>query len=216
MALVRVLCMAAIALLCALAFATTASAHARYKTSTPDKGEVLAAAPARVTITFTEEIQKVSGTYGIDVTKDGGGPVTAGPATVDDADRTKLSVPLQSTLPDGRYIVTWNNVSDDDRDPAKGAFSFYISTQPSAADLAADKQLETIGAEDETPTDETPGTTVATPVATSQPSVPPPTATTKKDDGGNGMTITIVVIAAIIAGAVVGFAGWTVMSRRRS
>ena len=43
----------------AILLVSTASAHARYKSSIPATGDVLAASPARVEITFTQEIQKV-------------------------------------------------------------------------------------------------------------------------------------------------------------
>ena len=97
---------------------------------TPGKGEALTASPARVEIEFTQEIQKISGSYSIQVVKDRGLDVTAGPAVVNDADRHKLSVPLKDSLTPGRYVVNWANTSDDDGDPATGAFSFYLNYAP--------------------------------------------------------------------------------------
>ena len=135
-----------------------AFAHARYKSSTPGTGEAITASPAQVEIEFTQEIQKIAGGYGIQVVKDRGLDVTAGPAMVNDADRHKMSVALQPDLTAGRYVVNWTNTSDEDGDAAKGAFSFYLNYQPNAVDLANDAQLATVGFEDVTAEA---GTTVA-------------------------------------------------------
>ena len=134
----------------ALVMASPAFAHARYTGSTPGKGEVVATAPARLEITFTEDVQKVSGTYAIDVAHDRGASVISGAAAVDEADRSKVSVALQPGLTAGRYVVNWKNVADGDGDPATGAFSFYIGKQPNANDLENDQQLEAVGFEEET------------------------------------------------------------------
>src|SRR4051794_37076629 len=91
-----------------------ALAHARLKASTPGAGEILQDSPTQVDITFTQNVQKVSGTYDLTVGRDGAGSVTSGGAALDNDDRSKLSVPLQPDLPPGRYVVNWKNVSDDD------------------------------------------------------------------------------------------------------
>jgi methionine-rich copper-binding protein CopC len=218
----------AVALTVVLSPAAPASAHARYESSTPSKGEVLATGPAEIEITFTQEIQKIDGTYSIDVVKDRGLSVTAGPAVVNDDDRRKLSVPLQGGLPDGRYVVNWTNVSDADGDAAEGAFSFYINYRPNAVDLENDAQLEAIGAEEEeTPRsdqtatvqpDSTPsgeGTAPArdTPEPRATSGVPGET-TDDNDDGGNA-AIWIAVGAIAIVAAAVGV-GWFLISRRNA
>jgi|CXWL01.1.fsa_nt_gi methionine-rich copper-binding protein CopC len=199
---------------------TQAYAHAGYKSSTPSPGERLADGPAQVEITFTQDIQKLGGTYGIEVVKDRGLDVTAGPAVMDDGDRTKLSVPLQPNLLDGRYVVNWKNVSDEDGDPREGAFSFYVGDyEPNTVDLANDAQLERIGAEeDETPSnEEPPSATSETPASTAPaaktaaatapiPSTPGDTDNTAGDDSSNTTLIIIVAgVAAVIAVAAGGF-----------
>jgi methionine-rich copper-binding protein CopC len=93
-------------------FAATASAHARFKSSTPGKGEVVQTSPSQVEIFFTQAVQKVSGTYGIEVARDRGAAVTTGPAVIDENDRTHMTVQLQPNLTPGRYVVQWKNVSD--------------------------------------------------------------------------------------------------------
>jgi methionine-rich copper-binding protein CopC len=126
----------------ALALIGSASAHAPYDSSTPAKGAVVATPPTSVVINFQEDIQKTAGSFGVTVTKDVGGSVTSGTATA--SGDAQLSVPLQSGLTAGRYVVNWNNTAADDGDPLAGAFSFYISDQPTAAQLAADQQLASI------------------------------------------------------------------------
>lgn len=209
-------------------------AHARYKSSVPSAGEVLAASPARVEITFTEQIQKVSGAFSIDVGRDRGAAVTSGPSIIDDDDRTKLSVPLQPGLEPGRYVVNWKNTSDDDGDPAEGAFSFYINKQPNAVDLENDRQLTQIGFEDVTATAaaggatptmtsaSTPaaGTTTAAgatraPATTSAATTTPTISAAKGDEGGGDNTAIYVVVALAVAGAIAGLGAWRFLSGRR-
>ena len=204
------------------AFATVsdAAAHARYASSTPARGEVLSASPAQVELTLTQDVQKVSGTYGMDVFLEPGGGtpstenVTAGPAEIDDANRSIMRVALQPALAPGRYVVHYHNVSDADGDPFEGAFSFYVGVEPSEADLAADDALAQAEGE-ETPTPAPDATTtppdIETPGASST-AVPPGE---EGSDGGNGNTTTIIVaIVAIAAGAGLGFVAYRYLRGR--
>lgn len=202
-------------------------AHARYKSSTPAKGEIVPISPSAVEITFTNDIQKVAGTYDLQVNKDRGPSVTSGSATVNDDDRSKLSVALQPELTPGRYVVNWTNVSDEDGDPAEGAFSFYIADYtPTTVDLANDAQLELVGAEEgETPsTGDTPVSSGDTPssaptsVRTSGATSTATSGAEAGDDGddgdGNG-TLIVIVVVAVAAGAVAAVGGF-LLTRRRS
>lgn len=188
--------------------AIVASAHAQYVSSTPAKGEVLGTSPSQVSIVFTQEVQKISGTYGISVHDAAGNEHRSAPASLDDADRTRMSVPLQPDLPAGRYVVSWTNVSDADGDPAEGAFSFYVGVEPTEADLAADAEL---AAEDEQPTP-----AVSSPVASDTPGSPAPADVPDGggDDGG-GSGIWIAVIAAAVGAGAGFFAVRWLMARRR-
>ncbi len=158
----------------------------------------------------------MSGTYSIEVERDRGASVNAGPAVVDDADRSKMSAPLTPNLTPGRYVVHWNNVSDDDGDAAEGAFSFYVETQPTAIDLENDAQLELIGAPDETPSaSETsqPAATAASPSAAGSPTGALATATatssSSSDGGGNNIGIFIGMgVAAVVVIVGGGAALW--------
>lgn len=210
-----------------LALPSTASAHARLKSSTPAVGEVVQTSPNLVVIMLTEDAQKVSGTYGITVTKDRGPDVTAGPTVLDDTDRSKMSVPLQPDLAPGRYVVEYKDVSDADGDPFNGAFSFYIQTQPTAVDRANDAQLAQIGAEEGTPgTDAsasagTPGAAPTTRAATA-PATGAATAvatadsSSTSDNGGSNTGRNIAIAAAIVVAlAVIAGAGWFAFLRPR-
>jgi methionine-rich copper-binding protein CopC len=225
----RLLIPIATAILAVMILPSTVSAHARLKSSTPVVGEVLQAAPTQVVITFTQEIQKVSGNYSIRVNRDRGQDVTAAPAVVDDTDRHTMSVQLQPDLVAGRYVVNWHNVSDEDGDPLDGAFSFYLQTQPNAVDLANDAQLAQIGAP-ETPsadtsaTSETPAASApaggatsppATSAATTQQPAVTATASSSGSSSSGGSNTTVYVIIAVLAVATVGAAGaWWVFTRR--
>ena len=202
----------AISVLLAVGTAHTALAHSRYKSSTPGIGEIAQDSPPQVDITFTQSIQKVTGTFDLSVARDGGGSVTAGAPVLDEQDRSKLSVPLQPNLPPGRYVVNWKNVSDDDGDPAEGAFSFYIRTQPSSTDLANDRQLAQIGVEEETPPA---NAATARPGATGSAPSASPTATGSSSSGGGsntGLFIGIGVGAAIV---LIAGGGWFTFMRNR-
>jgi copper resistance protein C len=192
-----------------------ALAHARYKTSTPSVGEILQDSPAQVDITFTQNVQKVSGTYGMTVEQDGGGSVTSGPAVLNDQDRTQMSVQLQANLSPGRYVVNWKNVSDDDGDPLEGAFSFYIRTQPTAADLASDQQLAQIGAEEETPAANGTPAATARPGATSSAPSASPTATASSSSGGSSNTGLFIGIGVAVGVVLIAGGGWFTFMRSR-
>jgi methionine-rich copper-binding protein CopC len=173
---------------------------------------VLSASPSQVSITFTQDVQRITGTYGIDVTGPGGTSATAGAAVLNDEDRSIMTVALAPDLASGRYVVRWRNVSDEDGDAASGAFSFYIGIQPTAADLAADAALEDVG-QDETP--EVSPTTASQATPALSPTRAPPSAEGNDDDGGNAVAVTVAVVA-VIAGLAVGFFGVRWFRRRRA
>ncbi len=187
----------------------TAWAHAEYDSSTPASGAVVATAPTSVVITFKEEIQATAGSYGITVTDSSNASATSGPAVTDSSDATKLSVPLKSGLADGRYVVRWNNTSSDDGDALNGAFSFYIGTQPTSADLAADQELAAIEENAlATATAEAAGS--ETPAAAASPASAPssqPSATSggalpttgDGSSGGDGWKLTALAVFGLIA-----------------
>ena len=121
------------------ALASVAFAHARYASSTPAPGQTLSASPAAVTITFTEEL--AAGSTG-SVTDASGATVSTG-AAIDANERTRLSVALKPSLPNGVYKVSWHSVSADDGDELDGSFFFGVgvpapstATAPNPAGIA--------------------------------------------------------------------------------
>jgi copper transport protein len=124
------------AALCAAALlvgggAAVALAHADYRGSTPASGSVVPAAPARVTVTFSEDVRPAGSS--LIVYAPDGARADAGDGRVDTAtaDRDTMLVTLRSGVGSGTYTVDWVTVSADDGDRAAGRFSFSIGA-PSA------------------------------------------------------------------------------------
>ena len=105
-------------------WAASASAHANLASSDPPAGATLDAAPAAVTLIFTEppdpEISSVAvlNAAGAEVQQGGVRPVPG--------DRRSLRVALLPDLPDGVYTVSWSVWSITDGHPSGGAFAFGI------------------------------------------------------------------------------------------
>ncbi len=109
------------ALLAGLAGAAPVSAHAALIGSTPQQGAVADKAPARVTLTFSEQIALSDGA--IRVLDPKGKRVDTGKAA--EVSGTTYAVPLHSGLPDGTFTVAYQVVSADSH-PVAGAFTFSI------------------------------------------------------------------------------------------
>lgn len=132
-------------LLCALAplgfWADSALAHARFDHSMPSPGEVLSASPSRVDIFVVQDLRKVTGADQITVTGLDGSRVDDGATVVDDNNRRHFSVGLLPHLPQGRYLVNFKTISDEDGETDHGQFAFYIGVQPTVQQKAEDQQL---------------------------------------------------------------------------
>jgi len=195
---------------------TVADAHARLDESTPAVGEVVQASPTQVSIKFTQEIQKITGTYGIDVVDGAGTEVTTAEAILSDDDRRIMTVEVPPSLPAGRYVVEYKNVSDEDGDDFEGAYAFYVRRQPTPEELALDEAL--IGEEDEpTPTAEAANTPTAGAEETraAAPTSTPPIDDSDDDDTGGNITL-VLVIGAIVLVALLVIGGFFLLSRRQA
>ncbi|WP_326598128.1 copper resistance CopC/CopD family protein [Streptomyces sp. NBC_01803] len=106
--------------------ATPAAAHASLTGSTPADGEVVATAPAQVTLTFSEQVALSDDS--IRVLDPRAERADTGDVT-DEGDDTH-AVALRPGLEDGTYTVAWQAVSADSH-PIAGAFTFSIGA-PSA------------------------------------------------------------------------------------
>jgi methionine-rich copper-binding protein CopC len=110
---------------------TAVFAHAEPAQVKPGLGANVATAPSQVEIVMTQEMARRAGGNDIDVLDASGNEVTTIAAVIDNGDRRKLSVPLPSELPPGKYSVKWKTISADDGDPAEGEYVFtYDPSKP--------------------------------------------------------------------------------------
>jgi methionine-rich copper-binding protein CopC len=110
----------------AMAAATVASpfaaAHASLKSSNPEAGATLTAAPKEIALTFNEKVEEAFST--ITLADGEGKAITADKAKVDAANPAILR--LESpTLAAGSYTVTWA-VAGHDGHRRKGDFKFTV------------------------------------------------------------------------------------------
>jgi len=123
------------------AAADRALAHAHYSHSQPSIGQVLTTAPASVDIFTDSDMRKLAGANVISVAGPDGSQVDDGNTVVDDANRQHFSVGLKSSLPPGRYVVSFKTLSDADGDIDGGKFAFYVGAGPTDAQKAQDASL---------------------------------------------------------------------------
>lgn len=111
---------------------SSALAHADLVSSNPAAGARLAAAPATITLVFSEEL-KPEGNL-VTVTDASGAQVDAGDTALDlnDPGRVSLTVSLKPSLGDGAYTVNWTNASTDGH-AETGSFSFTVGAAAAAA-----------------------------------------------------------------------------------
>jgi copper transport protein len=107
----------------AVGAAVPASAHAMLERTSPGADSVVARAPERVDVTFSEAVTLVPGAVRV---YDGGlREVDTGAATHPDGDPNSAVVDLPAGLVGGTYTVTWRVVSADSH-PVSGGFRFSI------------------------------------------------------------------------------------------
>jgi methionine-rich copper-binding protein CopC len=102
--------------------ASAAWAHAFLDHATPAVGSSLSAAPAAVSIWFTQELEPAFST--VEVVDQSGNRVDAGDAKVDTTDATILRTTLKPLLP-GMYKVAWRVLSVDTH-TTEGTFYFRV------------------------------------------------------------------------------------------
>ena len=101
-------CASLIALgLAALAVPTAAYAHATPVNVVPADGAVLAGAPARIVVSFNDDVRVAPGNAAV---RNGGGSILGGKPSVHGS---SLVLPLRARLGKGAYSVRWSAVSDD-------------------------------------------------------------------------------------------------------
>ncbi len=196
---------AAVATACVISLAAlTAFAHADYDRSFPARGDVVAEAPERVEVFFTQDVIKREGAFYVRVFDDAGTQVSEGDGAVNDDDRRNVNADLPPALGPGRYIVEWKTTSDIDGDTDDGAFCFYVGVEPTAEQEAECAEFEdqlppTPTRVDDQPTDPTP--TVAAPSDDS-------------DDDGSSLGLIIGIAVAVVIAVVVAGGGFVWLGRR--
>lgn len=100
-----------------------ARAHANFDHAEPGPGAMLNAAPALVTIWFSEELQPEQSWIHV-LTSDGARVDLDDSALLPDSE-TALAVDLQPGLPPGTYTVSWQNLSQDG-DGLAGSYQFMV------------------------------------------------------------------------------------------
>ncbi|MFH9061096.1 copper resistance CopC/CopD family protein [Streptomyces coeruleorubidus] len=135
---VRTVVLLLLAAACALlAGAAPASAHAAVTGSDPAQGAVVDKAPARISLTFSEQVA-MSGDS-LRVLDPEGKRVDAGePSAVSG---TTYAVRLHSGLPDGTYTVAYQVVSADSH-PVAGAYTFSIGAPSKTSVTVSDQATD--------------------------------------------------------------------------
>lgn len=119
------------------ALSGAASAHSTLTGSDPADGAVVATAPQRVTLTFSEQV--ALGDDSIRVLDPSGGRADTGELRdLCSGSVVKYGVDLRDGLPEGTYTVAWQAVSADSH-PISGAFGFSIG-KPSATKVVLPRQ----------------------------------------------------------------------------
>lgn len=113
--------------------APAASAHAAFVSSDPADGATLAAAPASITMSFTEPPDPDLSS--MTVLEAGGAVVETGPLRRGAGARS-LEVVLPGDLSDGVYTVSWVVVSEADGHLTPGVFAFGVGVEPGEVQAA--------------------------------------------------------------------------------
>jgi copper transport protein len=111
----------------AISGATPALAHATVVGTDPAESSRLQSAPAKVTVTFSEDVSVGAGF--LKVVDNKSNIVSQGDAKTDGRN---VSVPLKSGLGDGSYIVSYRIISADSH-PIDGAYAFVVGDGPLVA-----------------------------------------------------------------------------------
>jgi methionine-rich copper-binding protein CopC len=173
------------ALLGVLVLTSVAFAHAAYERSTPTPGQVLTTPPTRVEIFTKQDMRRQAGANVLTVADERGTRVDTNDVAIEDANRRHMTVGLRPGLPAGRYVVSFQTLSDEDGETDKGSFAFYVGSQPTDAQKAQDAQLQLT------------------------------TASADGDAGSSSLPLIIAAIVVVVLIAAIGIGGWLVFRNRR-
>ena len=114
------------ALVVAVMIVSPAFGHAAPERFNPSPGAVLESAPVRVDGFYTQDIRREQGASFIHVFDEHGQRVDAGDVVINDDDRRHMYVGLEPDLPEGRYLVAWQTLSDEDDELDGSCFLFFV------------------------------------------------------------------------------------------
>jgi methionine-rich copper-binding protein CopC len=110
--------------LAAAGFATGVLAHALLDHASPGVGARVAASPAEIAISFSQQI--VAGFSGATLAAADGGLVPLGKAAVAADDPRTIHMPVGRALKPGTYVVEWHAVSVDTH-RSSGSYRFTVA-----------------------------------------------------------------------------------------
>jgi len=119
----KMLAVSVLAIAAVLSLTGLASAHAHRDHSTPGANQVVTTSPDKLDLSFTEELKQVQ----VDVFNSKGDAVQSGPAVIDPADATHVTVPLKAGLPVGTYTVRWQALSVDGHSSSE-RYTYTVTT----------------------------------------------------------------------------------------
>ncbi len=173
-----------LAALLAVLLVATASGHSEPERVFPGSGAVLVEPPAEVVLVMTQELLRQAGANDIDVVDAQGHEVTEVAASIDNADRRRLSVPLPAGIPPGDYTVRWKTLSAEDGDTAEGSYAFTFDPKGPAAAGTEVVRESLLG-----------------PTATATPAAYEPVGSQEGDDGVSWVLVVAVGVAMFVIGA---------------
>ena len=124
-ALVRLVCVALLAMAVVSIGAAPASAHADFVSASPDPGSGLPQAPGAVVMKFSEPV--IRDLSSIQVVGPAGETATEGPTLAVEGDPSAMKRRLGLLAP-GQYTVRWTTVSPLDGHTLRGTYTFGIGT----------------------------------------------------------------------------------------
>ena len=122
-----------------LAAIATVLGHAAPERFDPAPGAVLDAAPERVDGWFIQDVRRQEEASFIKVFDANDNQVDDGAPVIDDADRRHVYANLTPGLGEGRYMVAWQTLSDEDDELDGSCFLFFVGQ--AAADEAHEEKL---------------------------------------------------------------------------
>jgi methionine-rich copper-binding protein CopC len=115
---------AAVALLAMGVLASSADAHPKLMSVSPEADVSSKVSPKEIKLNFSEGV--IAKFSGVELKDEAGKTIATGVPMNDPGDRKQLIVPLPAPLMAGRYTINWHAVSEDTH-RVKGEYSFEVA-----------------------------------------------------------------------------------------